>query len=279
MSLRSPRIELEALGLRPKASWGQNFLADRDCHERIAAAALLKPGVLCVELGAGLGHLTEALLATGATVIAVERDRELAQALRERNLERCTVVEANAATLRFAEVTNGATPTVVGNLPYHLTSPILFSILEQAATIHRAVFTVQKEVAVRLAASPGNRDYGLLSVLLQQRFSVVRLFDIPPSSFYPAPKVTSSVLRLQVLEAPRGGDVDFSRFKTIVRAAFQHRRKTLANALKKTITDGQSELFAAANIDGSRRPETLTVEEFVDLTRRWADTQGQERIA
>jgi 16S rRNA (adenine1518-N6/adenine1519-N6)-dimethyltransferase len=261
---------LAAAGLHPKDTWGQNFLGDDGVLARIAAAARLAPGDVCVELGAGLGHLTAALAATGARVVAVERDRELAAVLRERAPAGVAVVEANAVALDVAALAGGPA-VVVGNLPYHLTSPILFALLEQRAAVRRAVFTLQREVAVRLAAPPGGRDVGILSVLLGREFTIEHLFDLAPDLFYPPPKVTSAVVRLERRAAPLAEVRDPARFKRLVKAAFGQRRKTLANALRGGQTPDfrfdVDAVLAAAGIDGHRRAETLTIGEFARLER------------
>jgi 16S rRNA (adenine1518-N6/adenine1519-N6)-dimethyltransferase len=179
VSFESPSELLRRFGLKPKHSWGQNFLGDEDALRRIAEAARLSPGERVLELGPGLGHLTRALLATGAKVIAVERDRDLVGALESMKLPGLTVVAANAAQLDFARTGGADQVVVVGNLPYHLSSSILFEVLDQAAHVPRAVFTLQLEVVTRLAAPPGGRDYGLLSVLLGQRFEVELVFQLP----------------------------------------------------------------------------------------------------
>jgi 16S rRNA (adenine1518-N6/adenine1519-N6)-dimethyltransferase len=267
----SPQQMLRRAGLQPKKSWGQNFLADERVLERIAEEALLRPQEPCLELGAGLGHLTRLLLESGARVVAVERDRELAQVLRGLELPGLTVLEANAAELDFAAAAQAPQVVVVGNLPYHLTSPILFEVLGQADAVPRAVFTLQKEVVDRLAAEPGTRDYGLLTVLLALRYEVAHCFDVPRGLFHPPPRVDSAVVRLTRLARPRAPVTDPARFTRVVKAGFAHRRKTLLNSLQRDAALSERfELGAAlerAGIDGGRRAETLAVEEFAALER------------
>lgn len=269
--LESPRDMLRRLGLQPKHSWGQNFLGDEVLLERIAEEALLRPLEACLELGAGLGHLTRYLLASGARVCAVERDRDMAAALRSMELEGLTVLEANAAELDFAEAAKSEQVVVVGNLPYHLSSPILFEVLDQVAHVPRAVFTLQKEVVQRLSASPGNRDYGVLSVLLGLSFEVEHCFDIPAGRFHPPPKVDSAVVKLTRRATPRAAVTDLARFRRLVKAGFAHRRKTLLNSLKgERVISEAFDVAAALNraqLDGQRRAETLSVEEFAALER------------
>jgi 16S rRNA (adenine1518-N6/adenine1519-N6)-dimethyltransferase len=269
--LEHPRDMLRRLGLSAKHSWGQNFLGDERVLERIAEEALLRRSEPCVELGAGLGHLTRLLLATGAKVTAVERDRDLAEALRAQQLEGLTLVEANAAELDFAKVAGADQVVVVGNLPYHLTSSILFEVLDQVAHVPRAVFTLQKEVVDRLAARPGGRDYGVLTVLLGLHFEVEHCFDVPAAQFHPPPKVDSAVLKLTRRPRPLAEVSSEGRFRRLVKAGFAHRRKTLLNSLKSDkALAADVDLPAAlgrAGIDGTRRAETLSVEEFARLER------------
>lgn len=269
--VEQPREMLRRLGLEPKHSWGQNFLGDEVLLERIADEALLRSSDVCLELGAGLGHLTRFLLATGARVTAVERDRELAAALRSLHLGGLTVLEANAAELDFAAAAKSDQVVVVGNLPYHLSSPILFEVLDQAAHVVRAVFTLQKEVVDRLAATPGHRASGVLTVLLGLSFDVEHCFDVPAGHFHPPPKVDSAVLRMTRRPVPRAPVRDAARFRQVVKAGFAHRRKTLLNSLKSDATLATAfdlpQALARADVDGTRRAETLSVEEFAAIER------------
>ncbi len=295
MPYPSPRALLEKHGLRAKRSWGQNFLGDEAILDTIAALAVTVPGERVVELGAGLGHLTVRLLARGARVVAVERDRDMARVLREELgelRERVTVLEADAARLDYrlftcsavslstsATATSETTTTtatassnriaVVGNLPYHLTSPIVFSLLDQSDAVFRAVFLLQREVAARLAAAPGTKDWGLLSVLLQHRADVSVERIVPPGAFYPPPKVASAVVRI-AFGPPRVELRDEARFRRLVKAGFAQRRKMLANALESSGIASPGALASAlqaARIDPRRRGETLSVEEWASLER------------
>jgi len=276
----SPRRMLQQHGLRPKHAWGQNFLDDERVLADIVQAARLGPGSVVVELGAGLGHLTRALLDTGARVVAVERDRDMLRVLEETPAHRLTVVAANAARLDLAAVAGTRPLTLVGNLPYHLTSPILFEVLEQHRDLVRCVFTVQKEVADRVAASEGARSGGLLTVLLGVWFdaSVVRV--VPASAFHPPPKVDSAVLLLEHRSTPRAEVSDEAWFRKVVKAAFSHRRKTLLNSLRSDPELGDAATvrgaLGAAGIEPSRRAETLGVGEFARLAGalRQSDRRG-----
>ncbi|TSC32986.1 16S rRNA (adenine(1518)-N(6)/adenine(1519)-N(6))-dimethyltransferase RsmA [Corallococcus sp. Z5C101001] len=269
--MESPRDILKRHGLRAKHSWGQNFLGDPDALQSIADALALREGEPVVELGPGLGHLTRFLAATGARVTAVERDRDMVAVLEKEAIPGVRVVPGNAATVDFAQVAGAPDIALVGNLPYHLTSPILFQVLAQRAHISRAVFTLQKEVVVRLAAEPGNRDYGLLTVLLGLHFDVEQVLTLEAWRFHPPPKVDSAVLRLTRLSKPRAPLVDEARFTRLVKAGFAQRRKTLINSLKSDKGLAPPDVLLAAlqtaGVDPGRRAETLAPEEFAAIER------------
>ncbi|HLL00941.1 MAG TPA: 16S rRNA (adenine(1518)-N(6)/adenine(1519)-N(6))-dimethyltransferase RsmA [Myxococcaceae bacterium] len=274
--MESPRDILKRHGLHAKYSWGQNFLGDERALREIAEALALREGEPVVELGPGLGHLTRFLAATGARVTAVEKDRDMITVLEKEAIPGVTVVSGNAATVNFAQVAGVPEVAVAGNLPYHLTSSILFQVLEQRAQVTRAVFTLQKEVVERLAAEPGTRDYGLLTVLLGLYFDIDQVAMLPARLFHPPPKVDSAVVRLTRLKAPRAPVVDGDRFIRLVKAAFAHRRKTLLNSLKSDRVLATPEQYAtaleAAGIDPTRRAETLSPEEFAALERALGPT-------
>lgn len=261
-----PADLLRRHGLRPKKDWGQNFLGDESILSSLAALARLEPGDAVVELGAGLGHFTKALAATGAHVVAVERDRELAPILRAQ-LPGVEVREADAKSFDLAGVAAraGRRAVVCGNLPYHLSSPILFHLIDQRRALKRAVLLLQREVAERVAAPPGGRDYGLLSVLVQQVATAWVGLAVPRHAFTPPPEVESSALVLEFLDEPRAAVRDEQRFRTLVKAAFSQRRKTLWNALRSV--PGAREALERAGIDPQRRGETLSVEEFAAVER------------
>jgi 16S rRNA (adenine1518-N6/adenine1519-N6)-dimethyltransferase len=275
----SPRALLARHGLHAKKSWGQNFLQDENALDDIARLAAPSPGEAVVELGAGLGHLTARLVARGAKVVAVERDREMARVLRAELGERITLLEADAARLDWAELAArlgtpdapGGAPrlAVAGNLPYHLSSPILFSLLDAARSLRRAVLLLQREVAERLAAAPGGRDFGLPSVLLQREAEVEVARRVPPGAFWPPPRVESAVVCARFRQAVVPV-LDEARFRRLVKAGFGQRRKTLRNALEAARVAPPERLAAAlasAGIDPGRRGETLTVAEWVALER------------
>jgi 16S rRNA (adenine1518-N6/adenine1519-N6)-dimethyltransferase len=267
----SPRALLDKYDLRAKKSWGQNFLGDEAILSDIARLAAPRPGDRVVELGAGLGHLTARLLERGAEVTAVERDRDMARVLRGELGERITLLEADAARLDYGALAAGRPLAVVGNLPYHLTSPILFDLLDQAGVVTRAVFLLQREVAERLAATPGEKDWGVLSVFLQREAEVSVERIVPPGAFHPPPKVHSAVIHVGF--RPPGADaavVDPARFRKLVKAGFAQRRKTLRNALEAgqvAPPEALAAALAAAGVDPGRRGETLTIAEWAAVER------------
>lgn len=269
----SPSILLRRHGLRPKKSWGQNFLGSDHHLGAIADACALEPGDTVVELGAGLGHLTRKLAATGARVVAVERDRDLVPILRDELAGLpVEVIEANAATIDLAPIRarSDRDLVVVGNLPYHLSTEILFHVEAQRSLVQRMVFLLQKEVTDRIAASPGGKEYGVLSVLLQLHADVDVPHHVPSGAFTPPPEVESAVVRLERRDSPRADPGDEALFRKVVKGAFAQRRKTVANSLKGAgvaAADALARAFEQAGIDPGRRAETLSVEEFAALTR------------
>jgi 16S rRNA (adenine1518-N6/adenine1519-N6)-dimethyltransferase len=271
----SPRELLRIHYLRPKHSWGQNFLGDADTLRRLADAVELRGGDTVVELGAGLGHLTRALAATGAKVVAVERDRDLVKVLEKESVPGVRVVAANAADVKFAELAGVPEVAVAGNLPYQLSSPILFEVMDQRASVTRAVFTLQEEVVDRISAQPGTRESGVLTVLLQHHFEVEKLFRLPSHLFHPPPKVDSAVVRLRRLARPRAEVHREDRFRRVVKAAFAQRRKTLLNSMRSdaglATPEQLAAAFATAGIDPTRRGETLTIEELAAIERALPD--------
>lgn len=268
-----PRTILRRHGLRPKKSWGQNFLGDEHHLGSIAAACELEPDDVVVEFGAGLGHLTRHLAKTGARVIAVERDRELVPVVRAElaSLDNVEIVEANAATFDLRAVAPSERRlVVVGNLPYHLSTEILFHVDAQRDVVRSAVFLLQREVTERIAAAPGGKSYGVLSVLLQMHADVDVPHRVPARVFTPPPEVESAVIRLRFRDTPRADAGDEDRFRRLVKAAFSQRRKTLQNALRASriaTPEALAQAFEAAGVVPERRAETLTVEEFAALSK------------
>ncbi|MBK6743559.1 MAG: 16S rRNA (adenine(1518)-N(6)/adenine(1519)-N(6))-dimethyltransferase RsmA [Hydrogenophilales bacterium] len=254
---------------RHKKALGQHFLHDPSYLGRIVAAIRPEADDLMVEIGPGLGALTRPLLEKLTRLHVVEFDRDLVPRLRAEFPEtRLTVHEADALKFDFASLLpspaggEGRLLRVVGNLPYNISSPILFRLAEYADLVRDMHFMLQKEVVDRMAAAPDTPDYGRLSVMLQARFRVMKLFNVPPGAFNPPPKVDSAVVRLAPLAAEAVPYRDAQRFAGIVARAFGQRRKTLRNTLKGLI---EAETMAALGIDPQRRGETLSVAEFARL--------------
>ena len=245
----------------PRKRFGQNFLADAHYVDRIVAAIDPRPGDALVEIGPGLGAITGRLIQRAGHLTAIEIDRDLAARLREAfTPDRLTLVEGDA--LRFDFTTLGHALRIVGNLPYNISSPLLFHLASQLASIADLHVMLQKEVVDRMTALPATPDYGRLSVMLQAQFAIERLFVVPPGAFRPAPKIDSAVARLVPLRARAPEIVDRDRFARLVTAAFTQRRKTLRNALAAEVDVATLE---RAGIDPGARGETLAVADFVRL--------------
>jgi 16S rRNA (adenine1518-N6/adenine1519-N6)-dimethyltransferase len=246
---------------RPRKRFGQHFLTDRHYLGRIAEAIDAKRGDSMVEIGPGTGLLTEALLPKLGRLHAVEIDRDLARDLASRFPGgHLAVHEADALDFDFAAL--AAPLRVVGNLPYNVSTPILFRMAGIADRLQDCVFLLQQEVVDRMVAHPDTPEYGRLSVMLQYRFAMARVLRVPPGAFTPPPKVDSAVVRMAPLGKGRVRAADDERFAAVVAAAFSQRRKTLRNAERSLVDAGA---FARAGIDPGRRGETLSVAEFVAL--------------
>ena len=271
MSRRDEQSRLGADGFRrdAKKNLGQNFLHDRGVIERIVLAIDPRPGDRIVEIGPGQGALTFPLLRRHGELTAIEFDRDLLQPLAAAAQAHgaLSLLNANVLDVDFSALAAGGMPgegllRLVGNLPYNLSSPILFHALDHAAAIRDMHFMLQKEVVERMAAGPGSKVYGRLSVMLQAYCRVTPLFKVPPGAFRPAPKVDSAVVRLQPL--PPGAVVvaERARFAHVVRAAFGQRRKTLRNALSGVV---DATAIEAAGVRPDARAEQLSVADFASL--------------
>jgi 16S rRNA (adenine1518-N6/adenine1519-N6)-dimethyltransferase len=246
----------------PKKRLGQHFLTDRHYIDRIVAAIAPQRSDHMVEIGPGPGALTTPLVECVEHLHVVELDRDLAATLRERHAPSAvTVHQADALEFDFAQLP--APLRVTGNLPYNVSTPLLFHIASFADRVMDCTFMLQKEVVDRMVAVPDSADYGRLSVMLQYRFQMRRLFLVPPGAFHPPPKVDSAIVRMVPLPAERLRARDDVRFAAVVMAAFGQRRKMLRNTLKGLVADT---VFEQTGIDGQRRAETLSVAEFVALT-------------
>jgi 16S rRNA (adenine1518-N6/adenine1519-N6)-dimethyltransferase len=280
VSSTSPKTLLNRLGLRPKKTLGQHFLLHPHQARRIVAALHLTGEETVVEIGAGLGALTVFLAPAARRVIALERDPDLARFLREDLLVETPGVEVicqDVLAFDFPKAAReaGRPLAVVGNLPYQITSPLLFTLMQDIPALAQAVLMMQQEVGARLLASPGTKDYGILSVLGQYHFRVSRLFSLSPGNFFPPPQVDSVVLRLRP-ETPAPAALDPALLHRLVKTAFGHRRKTLNNTLVSQAADlglspeAMRALLAELNIDLKRRGETMSLAEFVAVSNRVA---------
>jgi 16S rRNA (adenine1518-N6/adenine1519-N6)-dimethyltransferase len=246
--------------------FGQHFLHDPAVIGRILQALDPRPGDHLVEIGPGRGALTERLLALAdCTLDAIEIDRDLAARLQERFHDRRHVLHAcDALEFDYAALARerGGVLRIVGNLPYNISTPLLFRLLGEAASIRDLTIMLQREVAARLAARPGSADYGRLTVMLAPRAEVHRVFDVGPGAFQPAPRVWSAVVRLTMRPTPLF--TVSPHYAQVVAAAFAHRRKTLRNALSQLLS---REDISACAIDPGARPETLAPREFNTLAQ------------
>ena len=255
---------------RARKRFGQNFLTDPNTVRRIIEAVRPGPTDTVVEIGPGLGALTEPLLAVLPRLHVVEIDRDLIARLRQRHdPDRLVIHEGDALAFDFAAL--GEQLKVVGNLPYNISTPLLFHLAGFAAQVREMTFMLQKEVVMRMVVEPGGGDYGRLSVMLQYRFDMLRLFDVPPGAFRPAPKVTSSIVRMVPKPTESLTAVDADLLGEIVTAAFGQRRKTLRNTLKAIVAAGALE---AIGIDPGLRAERLTLADFVAISNHVAAQRG-----
>ena len=253
---------------------GQNFLIKRGIVDEIVRAAELTPGEPVLEVGPGIGTLTQGLAQSGADVTAIELDRRLLEVLDTTlaSYDNVRIVHGDVLKLDVPTIMNHKPFKVVANLPYYITTPIIMSLLESKLPIERLVVMVQKEVALRMVAQPGTKDYGALSVAVQYYTEPDIVLDVPPKSFLPAPAVTSSVIRCVLRDKPPVDVIDEKLFFHVVKAGFAQRRKTFANTMKTTglSKDRIEALLAKANIDGQRRGETFTLQEFADVANALA---------
>ncbi|MDO9229306.1 MAG: 16S rRNA (adenine(1518)-N(6)/adenine(1519)-N(6))-dimethyltransferase RsmA [Syntrophales bacterium] len=275
----SVRKILAQYDIHPRKRLGQSFLEDLNIIRRIVALTEPAEDETIVEIGAGLGFMTEELAKRAGRVIAVEVDPRLAAILRERftGKDRVEIVQMDVLKYDFSSACPGERIKVVGNIPYHISSPILFRLLDFRRSISSMILMFQKELADRITAPPGTKDYGIPSVIVARYTRTVSEMTVPPTCFYPAPDVVSSVLRMEVRREPELPDG--ALFAKIVRAAFARRRKTLWNNLRQTgLPEEMVDLvFVRSGIDRTRRAETLSAEEFSLLTKTWIET-GADNI-
>ncbi len=251
---------------RARKRFGQHFLHDRNVIERILRAIDPQPGERLLEIGPGRGALTHALLSRCDTLLAIELDRDLVPLLEAASPGpgRLEVINADILEFELSSLPPGKPWRLVGNLPYNISTPLMFHLLVSADLIADMHFMLQKEVALRLVAAPGDKNYGRLSVMLQQRCDCEYLFDVAPGSFRPPPRVDSAVVRLRPLARPRHAVGDEEIFSRIVKSAFNQRRKTIGNSLKNLV---EAQSFERTGIDPGQRAENLGVADFASLSR------------
>ena len=257
---------------------GQNFLIKRGIVDEIVHAAEITVGEPVLEVGPGIGTLTQGLAQSGADVTAIELDRRLLEVLDTTlaSYDNVRIIHGDVLKLDVPTIMNHKPFKVVANLPYYITTPIIMSLLESKLPIERLVVMVQKEVALRMIAKPGTKDYGALSVAVQYYTEPDIVLDVPPKSFLPAPVVTSSVIRCILRDKPPVDVIDEKLFFRVVKAGFAQRRKTFANTMRTTGLSKEQidDILVKANIDGQRRGETFSLQEFADVANAWADIQA-----
>ena len=268
------RAALRETNFRPKKSFGQNFLI----HERVIEAILrlldLAPNDQVVEIGPGLGFLTRRMLERAGKVWAVEIDDGLVARLQQSGWAadpKFELLHGDILEIALTEKLPQAKLKLAGNLPYSICTPVLFRIFDWRAHFSTLVLMVQKEVAERIAAAPGTKDYGTLSVWCQVQGRITAKVQVAPEAFYPKPKVRSTVLKIELFDQPLAADNDLTTLRGLVRAAFGQRRKTLSNNLTAWLKCGRAdidEFLRSCEIDPKRRGETLSVAEFVELAGR-----------
>ena len=256
---------------RARKRFGQNFLHDAGVIDRILRAINAKAGEHILEIGPGQGALTEGVLGSGAQLDVVELDKDLVPILNRQFADHGNFRLHQGDALKFDFTSLGAAPRslrVVGNLPYNISTPLIFHLLDNAELIRDMHFMLQKEVVERLAAGPGGGDWGRLSIMVQYHCRVEHLFNVGPGAFNPPPKVDSAIVRLVPHDVLPHPAKDHRLLERIVREAFNQRRKTLRNTLKALLS---SEAIEAAGVDGSLRPEQLDLAAFVRLADKLAE--------
>lgn len=251
---------------RARKRFGQHFLHDRNVIERILRAIAPQPGDYLLEIGPGQGALTYPLLQRCNRLTAIELDRDLIPILeaRARDIGELEVINADILEFELANLASREKFRLVGNLPYNISTPLMFHLLESAALIKDMHFMVQKEVAQRIVAGSGDNNYGRLSVMLQFHCQCEYLFEVAPTCFRPPPKVDSAVIRLIPLQKPAAEIDDYSKFAQVVQSAFNQRRKTISNSLKSIL---DRETIIDCGIDPGLRAENLEITDFAKLSR------------
>ena len=255
--------------LRARKRFGQNFLQDEMIIADIVAAIDPQIDEHLVEIGPGRGAITESLVKYCNRLDVIELDRDLIPLLENKlnSYPQLFVHEADALAFDYGKlVLDDEKLRVIGNLPYNITTPLLFNLLSQSKYIQDMCFMLQLEVVQRICAQPGSKTYGRLSIMVQYQCEAVQLFTVPPEAFEPVPKVDSAIIYLKPLRQFYGGDIPIGALKTIVTQAFSQRRKTISNTLKNMVSVDALEQLG---IDLKQRPETISVEQYVEITKVW----------
>ncbi len=268
----SIKRELSEYGLTPRKRWGQHFLVDRNILNKVVRAAELEKGDVILEIGPGMGEMTLALARQVNKVIAVEIDRELVKILKEKTADfpNIIVIEGDILKISFEALYRQGHQQlkVVANLPYQISTPLLFGFIESRDLFSTLTLMLQREVAERMIASPGGKDYGPLSIFTQSVSDLSIQFYIKPSAFFPPPKVESAVIHMVWKERPLVRGEEEGWFKKVVKGCFGYRRKRLINALRHAdllLPEDLEKRIEKIGIDSQRRPETLTIQEFARL--------------
>lgn len=265
-------------GIHMSKKLGQNFLIRRSVVDEIVDAAELNPTDSVLEVGPGIGTLTQGLAQSGATVTAVELDRRLPEVLAVTvgGYENVRIVQGDILQVNISELMGDKPFKVVANLPYYITTPIIMALLERKLPIERLVVMVQREVAERMVAKPGTKAYGALSVAVQYYTEPYIVMDVPPKAFMPAPEVTSAVVCCKRRTEPPVQVKNEKILFRVIKAAFAQRRKTFANTMKTTglSKDTIAAVLAKAGIDGQRRGETFSLDEFAAIANSWVEVEG-----
>lgn len=273
---------LKTFGIHMSKKLGQNFLIDGNVVDGIVAAAQIKEGDAVLEVGPGIGTLTQGLAEAGAAVTAVELDRRLLDVLAKtlEGYDNVNIIHGDILKIDISREINRERYKLVANLPYYITTPIIMKFLEERLPVELLVTMVQKEVAERMVAMPGGKDYGALSVAVQYYTEPEIMFIVPPTAFVPAPAVESAVIRCTVRTTPPVQVTNEKMFFRVVKAAFAQRRKTLANGLKANGLDKAAveQVLGQAGIDGSRRGEQLSLAEFAAVANAWTDLLHAQAI-
>ncbi|MBE9532873.1 MAG: 16S rRNA (adenine(1518)-N(6)/adenine(1519)-N(6))-dimethyltransferase RsmA [Proteobacteria bacterium] len=252
-----------------KKRFGQNFLHDDQIIADIVAAVDPKETEHLVEIGPGRGAITLPLLQSNAKLDVIELDHDLVPLLQQKLIEykQLSIHQADALSFDYSTLVKGDEKLrIIGNLPYNITTPLLFHLLLQASHINDMCFMLQNEVVDRICAQPGSKTYGRLSIMVQYQCEAIKLFVVPAEAFDPVPKVESAIIYLRPHADFSGGEVPIKALNSVVLKAFSQRRKTIANTLKNMVSQ---EDLQADGIDLKQRPETISLEQYVAITRRW----------